>query len=134
MRFSVRLFTRYNRRRPRCRDPRCDLSDIDLTVIGPVDHICCGEHKQRLYLFISIVHIGTGGFKLLMVVRAVDIEPAVVFNCCRIGTEEIGGNGIVEAGVLIIPGTDLIGRDRDTGLQRFDRICHADAFSRCGER
>ena len=64
-------------------------------MIDPVDHIVGGKHHQRLDLFVGVVLILALFPALLVVVGAVDIEPAVVLHGGRVGTEHLGGNRVV---------------------------------------
>ena len=91
MRKSVVFNAGNYRRRPRVIYPRRDLSDLYPAVIYPVYHIVGGKYHKRFDMGIVV---RCSLFRLLMVVRAVYIQSAVVFDCGGVCAEYIRRNGI----------------------------------------
>ena len=70
------------------------LSHIDGAVEGPVDHIVGGEDNEWLDISITILTLFTILNELLMVVRTIDIQTAVILEGGRICTEYATADGV----------------------------------------
>ena len=91
MRKSVVFNAGNYRRCPRVIYPRRDLSDLYPAVIYPVYHIVGGKYHKR---FDMGVVIRCSLFRLLLVVRAVNVKPSVIFHRGGIGAEYVRRDGI----------------------------------------
>ncbi len=98
MRKSVVFNAGNYRRCPRVIYPRCDLSDLYPAVIYPVYHIVGGKYHKRFDIGVVVL---CSLFRLLLVVRAVNVKPSVIFHRGGIGAEYVRRDGICVHLVLI---------------------------------
>ncbi len=98
MRKSIVLNAGDYRRRPRVVYPRSDLSDLYPAVIYPVYHIVGGKYNKRFDM--GVVVLGAL-LRLLMIVRAVNVKPSVIFHRSGVGAEYVRRDGICVHLVLI---------------------------------
>ena len=104
---SVILHPGNNGGGPGVGDPGSNLIHMNLPMISPVYHIICRKHHQGLDLLIGIIHLGALDLKLLVVVGAKQVQPAVILHCGGIGTEKCRGNRVVVIDIFKLVGADL---------------------------
>ena len=89
VRLAVLLLSRYDGRRPAVDDPRGYLADGYLPVVSPVRHVLRRHHRERLDALVGVVRLDGRLVVLLVVVRSVDEEASVVFDCGRVRAEVV---------------------------------------------
>ena len=97
---TVRFHPGNDGRRPGIHNPGGNLIHMDLSMIGPVDHILRRQHHQGLDGLIGIVHIRALGLILLVIVGTEQIQSAVVLHRRWVCTEKRRGNGIIVMDIL----------------------------------
>ena len=70
-------------------------------MIGPVDHIVGRVAGEGVYSAVAIFTGAALGVKFLLVVGAVNIKPAFIFDRGRVAEEHVGGDGVVVAHGLV---------------------------------
>ena len=88
---------------PRLAAPRtAHLAHVDGAVERPVHHVGGRKHHQRFYVAVAVASFSAVMDKLLVVVRAVHIQPSLVVNCRRVGTEYARADGVAVAYLFIV--------------------------------
>ena len=84
------------------RPPAAEFLRVDGAVERPVHQVVGREHHYRLDLAVVVFALLAIGNKLLVVVRAIHIQTAVILQCRRVGTEDVGADGIVVTAPLVV--------------------------------